>query len=274
MNLEGSLMAMAGTSEKPRQLHEYKAWLNSGQNLRIDSVTETHYRTVADRIRVELAASPFWREWLGNMKLFQDTYFVETGYLLLMPNRDPELLTKPFESALLKSFRQNVLRNDRWPDEPIGGWVLPTNWFSKINDIARTVVAVKYLDGVKFLGEQTMALAARLGLESRIDFEAKEEGYYAGHLYVYQDVEVPRLTWDMERAHVSFEIQITTQLQEVIRLLLHKYYEERRGGPESDTKWQWDYGSDQFVANYLGHILHYVEGMIMDVRGRQGGGSK
>lgn len=66
------------------------------------------------------------------------------------------------------------------------------------------------------------------------------------------------------------EIQITTQLQEVIRSLLHKYYEDRRKGVEAEgTKWQWDYKSDEFVANYLGHILHYVEGMIMDIREKQ-----
>ncbi len=35
-----------------------------------------------------------------------------------------------------------------------------------------------------------------------------------------------------------------------------------------DTKWQWDYKGDEFATNYLGHILHYVEGMIMDVRER------
>ena len=66
------------------------------------------------------------------------------------------------------------------------------------------------------------------------------------------------------------EIQITTQLQEVIRRLLHKYYERQRSGRStSDLKWQWDYKSDEFAANYLGHILHYVEGMIMDVRDKR-----
>ena len=34
-------------------------------------------------------------------------------------------------------------------------------------------------------------------------------------------------------------------------------------------KWQWDYKSDEFSANYLGHILHYVEGMIVEIREKQ-----
>ena len=76
--------------------------------------------------------------------------------------------------------------------------------------------------------------------------------------------------WDTERVDVSIEIQITTQLQEVIRKLLHKYYEDRRKRIiEEDIKWQWNYKSDEFIANYLGHILHYVEGMIMEIREKQ-----
>src|ERR1700687_4875638 len=135
-------MAVAGTTDKPRTISEYREWLKSKHDTEITPVTQSHYRTVTDRIRAELVGSVFWTEWLGNMKLFEDTYLVDTRYLLLMPNREPEVLTKPFSSALLKSFRQNVLRNERWPDPPIGGWLLPTNWFSKMNDIVRTVVAV------------------------------------------------------------------------------------------------------------------------------------
>ncbi len=64
---------------------------------------------------------------------------------------------------------------------------------------------------------------------------------------------------------------MTTQLQEVIRRLLHTYYEDKRQSKKEQTKWQWNYNSDEFSANYLGHILHYVEGMIMEVREKQRG---
>jgi hypothetical protein len=32
----------------------------------------------------------------------------------------------------------------------------------------------------------------------------------------------------------------------------------------------WNYRNDQFITTYLGHILHYVEGMIIEVRDREG----
>jgi len=77
------------------------------------------------------------------------------------------------------------------------------------------------INKIKFICKQQ-------GLPCRIFFEAREEGYYAAHLYTKREFEVPKVTWDTEEIEVSIEIQITTQLQEVIRKLLHKYYEEKR----------------------------------------------
>ena len=63
------------------------------------------------------------------------------------------------------------------------------------------------------------------------------------------------------------EIQVTTQIQEIIKTLLHKQYEEKRKvNTPKDYKWQWDSKSPQFIPNYLGHIVHYVEGMIIEIR--------
>ena len=144
------------------------------------------------------------------------------------------------------------------------------NWFSRINDTVRTCFVVKYLDGVNFLASQFADRAKAAEYKSRVDYEAKEEGYYAAHFYVSFPCEVPREDWDTKDETISVEIQITTQLQEVIRHLLHKYYEQRRAQrPIPHVKWQWDYRSDEFAANYIGHILHYLEGMIVDVRDKR-----
>jgi len=118
--------------------------------------------------------------------------------------------------------------------------------------------------------EKIGLLCEQHSMPCEVSFEAREEGYYACHVYTKQEFEIPAVDWDTERVEAYIEIQITTQLQEVIRRLLHKYYEKRRMGVrDEDMKWQWDYEGDEFVANYLGHILHYVEGMIMEVRKRQ-----
>lgn len=197
-------------------------------------------------------------------------YLLNTGYHLLREYK-PTVLTKPFASFLLKTYRKNVLLNNNWPKEPQDGWILPSNWYSKIDDIVRTLIEVKYLDGVEFMIEKIRTFCKERGSECLVFMEAREEGYYAAHLYMRRSFEVPRMTWDTEKVDVSVELQLTTQLQEVIRKLLHTYYEDvrRRARLREDVKWQWNYKSAEFAANYLGHILHYVEGMIMEVRDRQ-----
>jgi ppGpp synthetase/RelA/SpoT-type nucleotidyltranferase len=143
---------------------------------------------------------------------------------------------------------------------------LPDNWFGRIQDIIRTRFVAKYIDGVDFLIEYIKLYCDQCDLYPDVNFEARDEGYYAAHLYVKQKFEIPAPTWDTETIDVSIEIQIMTQLQEVIITLLHKYYENSRKKINKEEKWQWNYKSDEFAANYLGHILHYVEGMIVEIR--------
>lgn len=253
--------------DKPKNITEYKAWIKKTHRVEISARSKRYYDTVTSKAAADFRDSDFWQAVASNLYKINQMYYLTTNYYLLIGNTLPELQMKPFDSFLLKTFRQNVLNNSNWPDPPDFGWLLPENWFSRINDAVRTYFVVKYLDGVEFLAEQLAQLAKTAAYESRVDFEAKEEGYYAAHFYISFPCEIPKENWDTKAEVISVEIQITTQLQEVIRRLLHKYYEQRRTKrPTPDVKWQWNYRSDEFAANYLGHILHYVEGMIMDVR--------
>lgn len=261
-------------NEKPKCLKEYKEWLERDHQVKVTKRTETYYESVTAKVFRDYAKSDFWTSLIKNLGEFDSEYKSQTKYDLLLTEKDkPELHIKSFDSFLLKTFRKNVLLNENWPYKPEGGWILPDKWYSRINDIIRTLVTVRYLDGVEFLIEKMSGLCERYNLPFKVSYEAKEEGYYAAHFYTHQEFEIPGPMWDTEKTEVSIEIQITTQLQEVIRRLLHKYYEEKRQqAREEYRKWQWDYKSDEFVANYLGHILHYIEGMIMDVREKQQGG--
>ena len=78
------------------------------------------------------------------------------------------------------------------------------------------------------------------------------------------------MTWETDVISMKIEIQITTQLQEVIRKLLHSYYEgKRKSFNFADQSWKWKYQSNEFSASYLGHILHYIEGLIVQTREKQ-----
>jgi len=264
--------------KKPR-FEEYPKWMKKQFGKKLAANSETYYRSVANIVRADFSDSGFWKELLRSMPMFRDEYLVETSYPLFIqvgPALETKLEIKPFDSFLRKTYRKNILNNKNWPEEPPSGWITPDNWYSKINDMVRTLFAVKYLDGVKFLVDKIESLGQQHGLECRVDFEAKEEGYYAAHVYVTPQFVIPTMSWKTEQTSVDIEMQITTQLQEVIRQLLHKYYAEKRCELRAELlKWQWDYKCDEFSANYLGHVLHYVEGMIMEIRDKeQGGGRK
>ena len=258
------------TNKKPKDINEYKKWLKEKHKIEISDKTQKNYDSVTNRIKIDFEKSDFWNKLTDNLREYDGDYLAKTGYNLLTHGFEPVLHEKSFESFLLKTFRINIIENKCWPDEPKDGWILPNNWFSRINDIVRTLFEVKYLDGVEFMINKVKSICEEYKMGCKVSLEATEVGYYAAHLYIKEKIEIPKVTWDTEWINVSIEIQITTQIQEVIRKLLHKYYEDARKRLEKeDIKWQWNYKNPEFATNYLGHILHYVEGMIMEIREKQ-----
>ena len=258
-------------NSKPKTVQEYEKWLCEKHNIEKISISRPYYESVSNKMLMTFKSSNFWESLQINFKRLSQEFSIKTGYHLFSNDDKPEMKIKPFVSFIQKTFRKNVIDNSNWPDEPKGGWLLPQNWYSRINDIIRTMFVVKYLDGVAFLVESLSSkILPDFGMECRVDFEAREEGYYAAHLHTDYECEIPKEDWDTKKINATFEMQITTQLQEIIKNLLHKYYETKRIRTKiSEIKWQWDYESEEFATNYLGHILHYVEGMIMEIREKQ-----
>lgn len=256
--------------DKPKNIDDYKKWLKDSLQIKIDTRTENHYNSVATKIKSDFEKSQVWSDINQELNNFGVEYLAKTNYQLLITDFKPILVTKTFSSFLEKSFRKNVILNKNFPSPPNTGWVTPENWLENTNDILRTYFVVKYLDGVEFLMKKLEDCIIANSLTCNNSFEARDEGYYAVHLYTKYIFDVPKLNWDTEDKKIMIELQITTQLQEVIGKLTHQLYEGRRVNQDkSDKKWQWNYESEEFTTNYLGHILHYVEGMIMEVRNKQ-----
>ena len=257
-------------NKTPKNIDEYKKWLKEEHDIEISDRIQKRYESVTNTIKLNFEKSDLWVQLTENLTEYNDEYLIITEYPLLIPRFKPELNIKLFDSFLLKTFRKNIIDNKRWPDKPENGWIFPNNWYSRINDIIRTLLVVKYIDGVEFMINKVRSLCKQHHSDCKVFLPATEEGYYAAHLYTKQRFEIPPVTFDTEKVDVSIEIQITTQLQEIIRRQIHKYYEDRRKRTtKEDTKWQWNYESDEFRTNYLGHILHYIEGMIIEVREKQ-----
>jgi hypothetical protein len=210
----------------------------------------------------------FWQELQTRMPDFEAAYFVATGVGLTSIPHSGEVVVKPWPSFVSKSYRINVLNNKEFPEPPFGkeGWLLPSNYFTRVNDVIRTTFVVRYLDGVQEIKGRIEALAAELGARCGSKLEGTPAGYYAGHIVVEIPVKLPSVTWVQRDVSLPIEIQVTTQVKEVIKELLHRTYQQQRLEAQDDVSWQWEYESRPFAANYLGHILQYVEGRIMNVR--------
>lgn len=256
--------------DKPKDISEYPKWLKDNLNVTIEEHYKNYFNLITSTLKENIQNSNFFVSLIKNLREYNDEYEMQTGFPLLNYNQKIEFDKKSYNSFLLKSFRRNIIDNDNFPNAPNKGWLVPENWFENVNDIIRTTISVKYLDGVEFLMKKMTALAEENGFISKYNLEAKEEGYYAAHSYFKKEIDIPGYSHNPIKIKFEFEIQITTQLQEVIKTLLHKHYEvNRKKEKNPNSQWQWDYQSLEFSTNYLGHILHYVEGMIMDVRTKQ-----
>jgi hypothetical protein len=230
---------------------------------------KVRYESATEKIVAAAKSAPFWTEYQTQRADLAQAYYSETGFKLFAFPSDEEPHGKSWESFLLKSFRRNVLDNSNFPGAPARGWLLPGTWITDVHDVVRTVLVVKYLDGVKILIAALESIASIAGADFQSDLQARDTGYYAAHTYTTFSVDLPEDDWTLKRHTMKLEVQITTQLQEVMGKLTHKQYERRRELPASaSVNWQWDHSSDAFQPNYLGHILHYAEGMIMEVRDR------
>jgi len=182
----------------------------------------------------------------------------------------PEILTKDLKSLINKSYRYNCVNNRKFPKKPHNGWIEPKNWFERTNDIVRTRFIVKYFDGVKYLVDEIQNIANKNDLKISVSYQAKDEGYYAAHIYFISKVNVLTNSFSEIIKPIKFEIQISTYIQDQIKTLLTKHYEANKLVLRNkNDKWQWDSESPEFSPRFLGHMLHYLESLIVEIRDKK-----
>jgi len=251
-------------------LEKFQDWMKDNLDIAIDTSHIGHYNNAAKLMKEQLENSSFWKLLCKNINEYNDEYFGEYATDLLKERKAPTIYRKSGLSFIDKVYRENIIDNENFPKEPPTGWVTPDNWFSKIDDILRTTIVVRYLDGIEYIAtrlEKSCSNQSRL--RNECEYLAKIEGYYAAHLYFNMEFEIPGMKWDTQKVVSPVEIQITTQVKEVVKDLIHPYYEEQRIKRYSEKDvWQWRYDSPEFARNYLGHIIHYVEGVMVGIRRR------
>lgn len=256
-------------NQKPGNEDEFKKWFSSKFGFD-EPGYRRYYEQSVNNLKESFCKTVFWKGLDSQIKEWNTAFFMEKRVPLVSKVQAPPVVVKSLNSLLNKAYRKNILRNNNFPDEPDGGWITHLNWFDTIHDIIRTTVEVKYLDGVKYIEEKMSYLAKEVNCPFKCSYEARDEGYYAAHSSIEVVLPLLKQDWSQDEQKIEVEIQITTEFQEMIKGLLHKYYEENRNKYDlGDYKWQWDYHSEQFIPNYLGHIAHYLEGMIVEIRDKK-----
>ena len=158
---------------KPENIEEYKKWLKDKRAVEITNKTQLRYREVTSTIKRIFQESLLWKRIICSRDDYGDQFLINSrGYDLWSNASEPELKIKPYDSFLLKTFRKNILDNQNWPRPPKRGWILPGNWYFRINDIVRTSFVVKYLDGVEFITRKLQLLCEECNVKCEVDFAA------------------------------------------------------------------------------------------------------
>jgi ppGpp synthetase/RelA/SpoT-type nucleotidyltranferase len=257
------------STERPDFGTPYETWLAEQHGVTNLSAHRNHYQIVSKEASESFTTSNFWKNVLLALPNIDATYLIAHKYPLIV-DFNPAILIKSWDSFFVKTYRRNILTNILFPEAPDGGWYLPSNWYVRIHDIVRTTIIVKYLDGVPLVIDALKSIADAETLISEHDLEARVDGYYGAHFNCQKECDSYTLELSNTVELFTLEVQITTQIKDVIRTLLHKYYEMSRmiDTRPSIEKIAWNYKDEEFIATYLGHILHYVEGMIIEVRDR------
>jgi ppGpp synthetase/RelA/SpoT-type nucleotidyltranferase len=271
------------TEPKPTE-DEYPRWLQERfseelfgdpRHEVICEAEQQQYQNAVDDLVVDFLDSPFWNRFQLLLKNANARSEIK-GYPLLAHSEMMPVVKKKWGSVVEKTFRMNVVHNSDWGESdegqpPDGRWITRNNWFTTIDDLVRTMIVVRYVDGVDIVRDVIAEASAATGLPvPRFCLEARDVGYYALHATVYvpliRTVTGPRAL----KEAIPVEIQVCTQVQQVIRQLTHEFYEGRRKIPVNPAdQWQWEFDRPEWVPNYLGHLLHYTDGMIVKVRDRE-----
>ncbi|MBM4410465.1 MAG: hypothetical protein FJ037_03915 [Chloroflexi bacterium] len=245
----------------------YKSWLERFTKTPLTSQKRLFDIRVTE-MQEATETSPFWVSLLASLREWDTQYQLDRGARLLA-GYVPTLEKKTFESALNKAFRRDCLNNPLWPDSEDGATrAVPSTYHSTFNDLVRTTIYVRYLDGAPFLAERICELCVSHGSSASNQPRADVNGYYAVHVEFPQTAEVTTRDFARETIQFNVEIQIATMTQRIVRELSHNFYESRRVSPQPEEGWQWKPGTEAFETGYLGHLLHYADGMLVATRDR------
>lgn len=229
-----------------------------------------YYEGTVTQIDLFVNNCEFWNEFKKKYTNYDSIYLEKFGSQLWARDQErPQSLNKKtYDSFINKLFRLSILEKKINDIETLKQYLSINHWPSIINDHVRTQLIVKFLDGSIYLEEVLSNLASYYNLKFKSEFKSKERGYHAIHCYVDIPMSLSDINYSPASHIISFEIQISTQLQEMIYQITHPFYETQRVEltNQKEMPWQWDYDKQEFAVGHIGHIIQYLEGTLVNMR--------
>ncbi len=254
-------MAEFSTTE---QLHDH-ALLKMLELGRAEIAIPGYWETLAancEQWARELDAGPFWVEAAKRLDQWRTEYKQQTTADLLAQTGMPSFVAKSADSTKAKVLRK-CRADTKAPEELYSttGAAVPA-----IDDLVRTRVVCRYIDGVEFLASKMEVLAKEMNLSPKRDREGRLEGYFAQHLTIDADVYY-RLGGASQPTRIRFEVQLASELATTMWNSSHPFYKFAQESSKPAESWQWNPKDPQFIANQLGHVIHLADGLIVQLRG-------
>jgi len=210
---------------------------------------------------ITLEGDPFWLEFKKEIDSWKAEYYNVHKCALLVKPGIPAFCPKPTKSIINKLERKIIQKKCEISEIiPSEGAPIP-----KLNDLVRTRITCKYIDGVDYLSNKLLNLAEIHDRAPSLDKLGKLDGYFAQHLSFKADV-LYREKSSCQTSSIICEIQIATELATIIWESKHEIYELMRQNEIKDQEWQWDPYNPQFTSNQLGHLVHLVDGLLINLR--------
>lgn len=261
---------------KPASLAEYMQWASDHLPFGFDetarTVTETNTASILNEVQNSSTLQRL-QEAVSDCEASHGSISPQERLFASEPNI--ELFKKPYDSMVEKSFRHNVIWNRKWPSPPspkVAGvrqaaeWTHSDNWYARYDDVVRGTLVLRYVDGPALVAAVIQEACGKLATPVAVEPRALDSGHYAVHVYFQLPVRLVQRNWNMMRASVWVELQLTTQLQDAARSLTHLFYEKDRLASYQSDEWKWEHGSDRFKSAYICHSLHLLDALIVDLR--------
>jgi ppGpp synthetase/RelA/SpoT-type nucleotidyltranferase len=239
-------------------------WLLELGSLHVSTLEPSYWgllETNVKRWSKEVSVGNLWTEIEEVIPAWRTEYHAMTNSALLA-----ELVLPEFVPKSAKSIKEKLLRNYLMnPDCLTASFTTSSPVLPLLNDLVRTRITCKYLDGVEFLANKIADLANSLGCHTLHERQGKISGYFAQHIIVVQPV-IYQIAGESVMAEISCEIQIASEMGTKMWEVSHSLYETVRRNGTADESWQWNPADPRFISSQLGHMIHLVDGLLIQLR--------